>query len=262
MADGGSVDAPRVGLLVTCLVDVFRPAVGFAAVRLLEEAGCSVDVPSTQTCCGQPALSGGDRETARRAARRMVDAFEGCTYLVAPSGSCLATVRRHVPQLLAGEPAYAGRAVALASRSWELLTFLHDVRSFQVPREASRAFPYTVTYHDSCTGLRELGVGDQPRALLQGVPELRLVEMEENEACCGFGGTFCIDYPEISTRMVAEKIGHAADTAAEVLVGGDVGCLMNLAGYARRQGRSLRVLHAAEVLAGMGDAPALGEETP
>lgn len=253
-----SVQTPRVGLLVTCLVDVIRPNVGFAAARLLEEAGCEVVVPETQTCCAQPAVSAGDRPSAAQVARTMIDAFEECDYVVGPSGSCLATVRKHYPQLLADDPEYAPRAVALASRTWELLGFLHDVRGYRLPTDGSRRFPCRATYHDSCTGLRELGIRDQARALLAQVPDLELVEMADTDACCGFGGTFCVSYPEISGRMVSEKLRNANETEADVLLGGDLGCLMNIAGRAHREGGGPAVYHVAEVLAGMAGVPAIG----
>ena len=177
----------RVGLFVTCLADLMRPSVGFAAVKLLEDAGCSVEVPPGQTCCGQPALNSGDSVDAREIARRVIKAFEGYDAVVGPSGSCMGTLRQDYPALFADEPAWRARAEDLSRRSFELLSFLVDV--LKVPGVQVR-YDGKVTYHDSCAGLRELGVRAQPRKLLASVQGLALVEMEGTEECCGFGGTF------------------------------------------------------------------------
>ena len=177
---------PRVGLFVTCLVDIIRPSVGFAAVKLLEDAGCKVIVPS-QTCCGQPAYNSGDRATAKALARQAIDAFEDCDYVVAPSGSCGGMLAKHYPGLFAGEPELAIRAERFAEKSHELISFLVDVLG--VEKVAAR-YDGVVAYHDSCAGLRELGVKAQPRRLLAGVEGLTLVELNEAETCCGFGGLF------------------------------------------------------------------------
>ena len=248
--------AIRVGLFVTCLVDLFRPSVGLAAAKLLEEAGCIVEAPSAQTCCGQPAYNSGDRKTAQAIARQVVDVFEGFDHVVAPSGSCGGMLRTHYPALLADDPRYAARAQALAAKSHELVAFLVDVLGRE--RVAAR-FPGLVTYHDSCSGLRELGVKAQPRRLLRSVEGLELTEQPSAEICCGFGGTFCIKYPEISDRMVADKVADVAATGADTLLAGDMGCLLNMAGKLARLGRELRVRHVAEVLAGMTEStPPIG----
>lgn len=249
---------PRVGLFVTCLVDLQRPSVGFAAVELLRRAGCEVSVPERQTCCGQPAFNSGDTATTAALARQTIEALEGYDYVVAPSGSCAGTLKCHYPELLADDPDWAARARAFAAKVHELMSFLVDVRGLSGEALEAR-FDATATYHDSCSGLRELGVKAQPRALLQGVSGLQLEEMEETEVCCGFGGTFCVKYPQISARMGSDKLRHASDTGAEVLLGGDLGCLLNLAGRARREGLPLRVFHAAEVLAGSAER-GIGEE--
>jgi L-lactate dehydrogenase complex protein LldE len=246
---------PRVGLFVTCLVNLFRPSIGFAAVKLLQDAGCTVEVPARQSCCGQPAYNSGDHDTARALARQVIVAFEGYDHVVGASGSCLATIRSDYPKLFDAEPAWAARARDLAARSHELLSFLHDVLGVQ-PQPA----PYSgqATYHDSCSGLRDLGVKKQPRALLAGVPGLALTEMADAEVCCGFGGSFCVKYPEISTRMASDKVACVAATGADTLLGGDLGCLLNLAGRLRREGRTTRVFHAAELLAGSASGPGIG----
>jgi len=247
---------PRVGLFVTCLVDLFRPTVGLAAAKLLEDAGCRVEAPRAQTCCGQPAYNSGDRPTAQAIARQVVDLFEGFDHVVAPSGSCAGMLKAHYPALLADDPAYAARAAALAAKSHELTSFLVDVLKLDKVRAS---FPAKVTYHDSCSGLRELGVKAQPRRLLASVEGLELRELPGAEICCGFGGTFCIKYPEISTRMVADKVKDIQATGAGTLLAGDLGCLLNMAGRLEREGAALKVRHVAELLAGMTELPAIGE---
>lgn len=246
----------HVGLFVTCLVDLFRPSVGFAAVKLLEQAGCAVSVPRLQTCCGQPAHNAGDRKDARALARRVIDAFEAYDYVVAPSGSCAGMIREHYPAMFEDEAETAHRAHGLARRTWELVSFLRDVRG--VERVDAR-FTGRVTYHDACSGLRELAIKEQPRRLLRSVAGLELVELPGAETCCGFGGTFCVKYPEISNRMVEDKSEAVEGTGAETLLAGDLGCLLNMAGKLKRRGSAVRVRHVAEVLAGMTAEPAIGD---
>ncbi len=246
----------RVGLFVTCLADLMRPSVAFAAVKLLEDAGCTVEVPAAQTCCGQPALNSGDSADARAIARRVIDAFEGFDYVVGPSGSCMGTLRHDYPALFADEHGWRARAEHLAQRSHELLSFLVDVLKVE---HVDARYDGRVTYHDSCAGLREMGVRNQPRRLLASVQGLELVEMRGTEECCGFGGTFCVKYPEISTKMVDDKIAHIEASGAATVLGGDLGCLLNIAGRIKRQGKAVRVIHAAELLAGMGGRPSIGE---
>jgi L-lactate dehydrogenase complex protein LldE len=256
---GSATARPRVGLFVTCLVDLFRPSVGFAAVKLLEGAGCEVDVPAGQTCCGQPAYNSGDKATAEAIARRTIAAFEAHDYVVAPSGSCAGMLRLHYPELLKADPAWSARAAAFAAKVHELVSFLVDVRGVSAvdARLEARA-----TYHDSCSGLRELGVREQPRALLRTVAGLELVELADADVCCGFGGTFAVKYPDISNAIVARKTEHVAATKADLLLAGDLGCLMNMAGKLSRQGRRIAVRHVAEVLAGELSDPAIGEAAP
>ena len=255
MAEDSKIN-PRVGLFITCLADLFRPSVGFAAVKLLEDAGCQVEVPKAQTCCGQPAYNSGDLEDSRALARSIIEAFENYDYVVVPSGSCGGQLRKF-PEMFGADQAWRARAEALAGRTHELLAFLADVMGAE---PAPPAFRHRITYHDSCSSLRQMGVKQQPRRLLDRVDGLELQEMEETEVCCGFGGTFCVKYPEISGRMVSDKVERARATGAEVLLAGDLGCLMNIAGRARRLGVPLRAFHTAEVLAGMADGPAIGEE--
>lgn len=249
---------PRVALLVTCLVDLYRPNVGFSAIKLLEEAGCQVEVPRAQTCCGQPAYNSGDRVGARDLARAVIEEFLAYDYTVVPSGSCGGMVSHHYPGLFADDPALRAKADALASKTYELIAFLTDVRGME--RVAAARLDGVATYHDACSGLRELGVKAQPRRLLASVRGLTLKEMRDPEVCCGFGGTFCVKYPDISTRMVSDKVRDVAATGADTLLAGDMGCLMNMAGRLRRENVPVRVRHVAEVLAGrVGEAPAIGE---
>jgi L-lactate dehydrogenase complex protein LldE len=248
---------PRVALFVTCLVDLYRPTVGFAALRLLRQAGCDVEVPRAQTCCGQPAYNSGDRATARDLATGILDAFGGYDYVVVPSGSCGGMLREHLPHLFEDDPNLTARAAALGARTYELVSFLSDVMGM---RRVEAAYDGTATYHDSCAGLRELGVKAQPRALLGSVAGLSLTEMADPEVCCGFGGTFCAKYPAISVRMVGDKTRDIVSTGADTLLAGDMGCLLNMAGKLKREGSPIRVRHVAEVLAGMtDDLPPIGE---
>src|SRR5437588_2636167 len=246
----------RVALFVTCLVDLFRPTVGFAAIKLLEDAGCTVEVPRRQTCCGQPAYNSGDRVDAKLIALQVIDAFTGYDYVVAPSGSCAGMLRVHYPELFADDPENLPRAQELAERSWELVSFLVEVCRIQTVAAHWRR---RVTYHDACSGLRELGVRLQPRTLLASVSGLSLDESPGAEVCCGFGGTFCIKYPEISDKMVTDKAADIAATGAEAVLAGDLGCLLNIAGKLSRRGSPVEVRHIAEVLADMaGEVAPIG----
>lgn len=246
---------PRVGLFVTCLVNLFRPSVGMAAVRLLEDAGCEIDVPQTQVCCGQPAYNSGDNASASAIARQVIAAFESYDYVVGPSGSCMATIRCEYPKLLADDPQWSARAGKLAEKSYELLDFLTSVMHAAPQPVRCNG---TATYHDSCSGLRTLKIKEQPRQLLASVQGLQLTEMQDAETCCGFGGTFCVKYPAVSVKMADDKLANIAATNADYLFGGDLGCLLNLAGRMTRTGSPVKVYHAAEVLAGMSDLPAIG----
>jgi L-lactate dehydrogenase complex protein LldE len=248
----------RVGLLVTCLVDLMRPAVGFAAVKLLEDAGCTVEVPR-QSCCGQPAFNSGDRRTACALAEQVIAIFEPYDYVVVPSGSCGGQVRVHYPELFHGDPNWHPRAERFAAKTYELISFLTDVLGVS---KVSARYAGTATYHDSCSSLREMGVRAQPRRLLAGVEGLTLAELPDADVCCGFGGTFCVKYPDISNAIVTKKAEAVAATGADTLLAGDLGCLMNIAGKLQRNGRRVAVRHVAEVLAGMADGPAIGEPEP
>ena len=248
---------PRVGLFATCLMNLFRPNVGFSAVKLLEDAGCIVEVPEDQTCCGQPGYNSGDYDAACALARQVIEAFEHFDYVVGPSGSCMATIRHDYPNLFADDPQWLPRAESLSKKSWELLSFLTDVLGATATIDAR--FDGTATYHDSCSGLRGLGIKGQPRALLAEVSGLKVKEMEDSEVCCGFGGTFCIKYPEISEKMVDDKVRNILATGAGTVLGGDLGCLMNIAGRLKRIHAPVQVFHAAEVLAGFADGPGIAD---
>jgi L-lactate dehydrogenase complex protein LldE len=238
----------RVGLFVTCLVDMMRPRIGFATLKLLQDAGCEVVVPPHQTCCGQPGFNSGDRESGRLMARRFLADFESFEYVVAPSGSCTGMIRCHYAELFPEDPALQARLDALSARTFELTDFLVNV--LKVERLQS-TFQGSITYHDSCSGLRELGIKQQPRQLIGRVAGARLQEMDKAEICCGFGGTFSIKLGEIATRMADNKCQDALATKADAIVGGDLGCLLNIEGRLRRLGdETTQVLHVAEVLAG------------
>ncbi len=257
MSSAIGANGPRVGLFVTCLVDLFRPSVGFAAVKLLEDAGCAVDVPMAQTCCGQPAFNSGDRADTRAIAEQVIAAFEDFDYVVAPSGSCAGMLKKHYRELFTGDAAWASRADAFAAKVFELTSFLTDVMFVSSTPDGTAG---TFTYHDSCSGLRELGVQAQPRKLLNSIGGLALTEMKDPDVCCGFGGTFCVKYSDISNAIVTKKTANIAASGADTLLAGDLGCLMNMAGKLKREGSPIKVRHVAEVLAGMTDTPAIGEK--
>ena len=246
----------RIGLFVTCLIDLYRPNVGFAAVKLLEDAGYSVEVPDAQSCCGQPAFNNGDFDSTRAIAKQVIEAFEQFDYVVGASGSCMGTIKTHYSDLFENEPEWLARANKLSEKSYELTSFLTDIAGIE---SVDASFDAEVTYHDSCSGLRELGVKQQPRTLLNSVNGLSLKEMPGSETCCGFGGTFCIKFPQISTRLVSDKIENIENSEASVVLGGDMGCLLNICGRLQRLDKPVRVYHVAEVLAGMTDIPAIGE---
>jgi L-lactate dehydrogenase complex protein LldE len=236
----------RVGLFVTCLVDLMRPRIGFAALELLESAGCEVVVPDTQTCCGQPGYNSGDRASALALARKVVAEFEACEYVVAPSGSCAGMIRTHYPDLFRDAPEDFSRAQRFCAKTYELTDFLVNVA--KLARVPGR-YNATATYHDSCAGLRELKIKTQPRELLAKVCGLTLIEMKEPEQCCGFGGTFSIKFGEVSSHIAERKCADIKAAGADAVVLGDLGCMLNIEGRMRRRGdMKTQVLHVAEVL--------------
>ena len=239
---------PRVALFVTCLVDLMRPEIGFAAIKLLEHAGCEVVVPPEQTCCGQPAFNSGDRAAAHRLAERVLEQLDGYDYVVVPSGSCGGMIKTHYLNLFSDDPSLRTRMNELAPRVYEITDFLHTVMKIDnVPGRDQGC----VTYHDSCSGLRELGIQAQPRALLSTMPGLVINEMKESRACCGFGGAFALKYGNVSAAIADEKIGNIHASGAQAVVLGDLGCMLHIEGRLRRLGDDkTQVLHVAEVLAG------------
>jgi L-lactate dehydrogenase complex protein LldE len=241
----------RVGLFATCLVDLVRPEIGFSTVKLLEQAGCTVEVPEAQTCCGQPAYNSGDSATTRALALNLLKVYESFDYVVLPSGSCASTVKGDYLDLFRDDPDLRARFDALAAKTYELTDFLVNVA--KVDRLAS-GFGGEVTYHDSCSGLRYLGIQAQPRRLLALLPGVKLTEMKGAQQCCGFGGTFSVKYGDISGAIVDEKCQNIRDSGADAVVLGDLGCMLNIEGRLRRKGDDrTRVLHIAQVLA--GDVP-------
>jgi L-lactate dehydrogenase complex protein LldE len=225
-----------------------RPRIGFAALELLEAAGCEVVVPQTQTCCGQPGYNAGDRASALALAHKVIAEFANCDYIVAPSGSCAGMIRTHYPELFRDVPDELERALAVCAKTYELTDFLVNVIKLE---RVPGVFRARVTYHDSCSGLRELGVKAQPRSLLGKVAGLTLVEMSQPEQCCGFGGTFAVKFGDISTRIAERKCADIVATGADAVVLGDLGCMLNIEGRLRRRGNEqTKVLHVAEVLAG------------
>jgi len=244
-----------VTLFIQCLVDTLRPDVGDAMVHVLERLGVAMDYPENQTCCGQPAFNSGYREEAKKAARRFIDIFENSPAIVCPSGSCVHMVRHHYLDLFKDEPGWLVRARMVAEKTYEFTEYLVDVLGVTNPGEQlGSRFDGTVTYHDSCHLSRGLGIRTQPRTLLENTPGLKLVEMDESDRCCGFGGTFSVKYPEISTAMADDKVDTILATGADAVVGCDVSCLMNIAGRLSRRRSRVRALHIAEILANKGAA--------
>lgn len=242
----------RVALFVTCLIDLLRPTAGFAVVKLLQEAGCEVVVPEQQTCCGQPAYNNGDQENARAIARQVISTLEQYDHVVIPSGSCGGMLIHHYPMLFDDEPQWQQKAQQLAEHCYELTQFFVDVVGVT---DFNAQYAGKVAYHDSCSARRELGILQQPRTLLNQVEGLIQVELNDTEQCCGFGGTFSVKFPEISTAIVDRKVADIEQAGADTIVAGDMGCLMNIAGRLSRQGKPVKAFHIAELLAGMTGQP-------
>lgn len=234
----------KVSLFITCLCDMFHPNVGKNTVEILERFGCEVDFPEAQTCCGQPAYNSGYLQQSKKAMKQMMKAFAHAEYIVGPSGSCVGMLREY-PKIFAGDPEWESKAKAFAAKTYELTQFLVDI--LKVTDVGSR-FNGKVTYHPSCHMTRLLGVKNAPLTLLQNIPGVHLIELPLKEDCCGFGGTFSIKNPAISTEMAAEKSQHVTETEAEYLVGGDMACLMNIGGVMSREGKNVKVIHISEIL--------------
>jgi L-lactate dehydrogenase complex protein LldE len=235
-----------VSLFIPCLVDALFPEVGAAMVQIFDRIGVPLTYPVGQTCCGQPAFNSGYRHEAEFAARRFIELFETVEAIVCPSGSCVAMVRHHSPELFAHDPVMRERALAVGCKTFEFSEYLVDVLSLT---DLGASFPGTVTYHDSCHLARTLGIRTQPRQLLGHVRGLSLVEMENSDTCCGFGGTFSVNYPDISLALVDDKIDNILKTGAQTVVGCDVSCLMQMRGRLTRRRETIRVLHLAQILA-------------
>ncbi|AMA73911.1 MULTISPECIES: (Fe-S)-binding protein [Aneurinibacillus] len=236
----------KVSLFITCLSDVFFPHVGQSVVEVLERYGVEVDFSQAQTCCGQPAYNSGYHKDARKAAKHMVEVFGDSEYVVAPSGSCVAMIRHYYPELLKDNALWYKRAKAVAEKTYEFSEFLVHVLKVDKVDAHLRT---TATYHHSCHMSRGLGLKQEPAALLSQVEGLRMEELPYCQDCCGFGGTFAAKMSAISEAMVDEKIKHIEETGANVLIGSDMGCLMNIGGRLRRSGKEIQVMHVAEVLA-------------
>lgn len=240
--------SPKVGLFITCLADLVRPSVGFAALRLLEQAGCTVEVPEAQTCCGQPGANAGIRAPADRLAKTVIEAFEPYDALVAPSGSCAGEIKTAYPKRFSADPEWGPRAEALAAKSWELMSYLDHLGFTPKPP----ALAAQACYHDTCSALRGLGISDTPRKLLSHVEGLALTSMADPGQCCGFGGSFAAAFPEISGAMGQAKIESAG--GKPMIIGGDLGCLIHMQAIADKKGEALTCVHAAEILAGTWEA--------
>jgi L-lactate dehydrogenase complex protein LldE len=230
---------------ITCLGDQFFPQVGASAVTVLRRLGVDVTFNPAQTCCGQPAFNTGFRDEAREVAARVLDMYQDTEYVIAPSGSCTTMVRVFYPELFADDPQRLKQALELKRKFFEFSEFLVKVLKVE---DVGASFPRRVAYHDSCHLLRELGIEQEPRMLLRAVRGIQLVEMKDNQLCCGFGGTFSVKFPEVSVAMGRDKLRAASDAGAEILVANDSGCLMHLAGVIHRQGLPLETMHLAELL--------------
>ena len=232
-------------LFIQCLVDTIYPDVGEAMVGILRKQGVSLNCPTNQTCCGQPAFNSGYRREARSAARHFIQIFENADTIVCPSGSCVNMVRHHYPELFQDDPRWLQRAQALAARTYEFTEYLVDVLGVE---NVGARYHGRVTYHDSCHLLRGIGVKEQPRALLRQVEGTEFIEMQRSDQCCGFGGAFSVKYADISTAMVSEKVKFIVESGADTVVGCDMGCLMNIQGMLSRMGSAVRVMHIAQIL--------------
>jgi len=233
-------------LFVQCLVDAVYPEVGEAIICIFDRMGIPVSCPTDQTCCGQSAFNSGYRREAKIAARRFIQIFESAQTVVCPSGSCVSMVKHHYPELFRNEPVWLQRSLALAEKTFELTQYLVDVLGVE---DTGASYEGVLTYHDSCHLLRDLGVRDQPRRLLRNVTGAEFVELRDSDRCCGFGGAFAVKYPEISAAMARDKAQKIVASGADLVVGCDIGCLMNIQGMLSREKSSVKVMHIAQILA-------------
>lgn len=234
----------KVSLFITCVCDMFSPEVGKDTVELLEKVGCDVDFPTAQTCCGQPAYNSGYLESSKKGMIQIMKAFKHSEYIVGPSGSCIGMIKAY-PDIFKGDARWEQLAIETANKAYEITQFLVEV--IQVTDIKSN-FKGRVTYHPSCHMTRILGVKDAPKILMNQIDGLELIELDNQEDCCGFGGTFAVKNNVISEEMVKEKSSHITATEADYLVGGDMGCLMNIGGRMSREGKAIKVVHITEIL--------------
>lgn len=235
----------KVSLFITCLSDMIYPRVGEAMVRLLARYGVQLEFPKVQTCCGQPAFNSGYWDEARESAKTLLEAFDDSDFVISPSGSCTGMIQHYYPKLFEHDPVLLEKTNRLVEKTYEFSQFLVNVLGVE---NVGAKFPHKVTYHPSCHASRIVGIKDEPRALLSNVEGLEFVPLPYAEDCCGFGGTFAVKMSDISGAMVSEKVQHIAETEAEVLVGLDMGCMMNISGNIHFQGKPIRVMHLAELL--------------
>jgi L-lactate dehydrogenase complex protein LldE len=236
----------KVSLFIPCLVDQFFPQVGMNLYKILKKAGATVDYPVEQTCCGQPAFNSGYHSEAIELAQRFLEVFRHADYIVAPSGSCTSMVKVFYPEIL-DAPMLQEALHEVTSKTYEFSEFLVNVMGIT---DVGARFPHRITYHDACHLLRELHVKDPPRTLIRNVRDLEFVELADSENCCGFGGTFSVKYPEISTAMAEDKAAAIAQSGAEYIVANDSSCLMQIAGYLSRKGIAAKPLHLVDLLGG------------
>lgn len=236
----------KVSMFITCLSDLVYPKVGESIVHLLAKYGVKLDFPAKQTCCGQPAFNSGYWDEARGSAMTLLSAFEDSDFVISPSGSCTSMIHHYYPKLFENDPVNLARANQLVEKTYEFTQFLVQVLGVT---DVGAVFPHKVTYHPSCHGSRLLGVKAEPMQLMEHVRGMELLPLPHAEDCCGFGGTFAVKMCDISGAMVSEKSDHVLETEAEVLVGLDMGCLMNIAGNLSFRGKPVKVMHLAELLA-------------
>jgi len=236
----------NIQLFITCLVDTFYPQTGEAMVSILQHLGVRVDFPRAQTCCGQPQFNAGLRAEARPLAEHMIRTFENLPgEIVIPSGSCAHMIRHNYSELFAEDPPWLARAQSLGARTFEFTEYLVDVLGVT---DVGARWDGTLTYHPSCHLSRGLGIDRQPRALLANVRDAQIVDLPEQESCCGFGGIFSVEYPELSAEFLKRKVRNLEATGAPTLVVADTGCIMHIAGGLHRQGKPQHVIHLAEIL--------------
>jgi len=236
----------NIQLFVPCFIDQFYPETAVSCIKILEKAGCIVNYNPDQTCCGQPAFNSGYWKETRDLARKFINDFPGEEVIISPSASCTGFIKNYYEKLFEEDDLFLKASQSLSKRIFELSDYL--VNHLNITDFGS-AFNHKVTFHDSCAGLREYGIRDEPRILLQKVKELELIEMEDTTTCCGFGGTFSAKFHSISTSMTAQKVEHAMQTGAEFIVSTEASCLMNLDSYIRKQKLPVNVIHLADVLA-------------